>query len=461
MGSKFYKLGFCDFGIICQIVIFLCAFSSCFALDNQAQKPVEPVKRTAKDRVLDVFKDRFSSISGDSRGVKDGFACRNVTDIGYDIIDVPSDAQSSGTINTDTNTDGAANKEQETETAKNVSSAQPVVEQVSVSGIKAPNIISQNANVTNVIASEPVSNVAAINTLNSAVPSLLDSVPTAEQQIEMTRDKNAPISFQCLTKAVLDKNHPLAEQCADEFVNYMVTLMFNVRQITHFINGALLRRGLIDEEAAQYVDDWVAKGMAEAGDSSGSIIKATHDEVLRRVDSDPKQEVEIYYFFTLSCSYCRYMSGDIERMWLVAKNDPKIKMIGLTVDPTPKDWLESYRKYTGITMPILDGSGYAKSFNVGFVPAVVVVAPNLKKAYRRSGEQQFERLYEFVRKVQGLPATMTPAIKKLISIPIGYEEKYASAGDKPGVGKDVDVLQNKRGTGSLKEKVKNIVRPDT
>ena len=57
------------------------------------------------------------------------------------------------------------------------------------------------------------------------------------------------------------------------------------------------------------------------------------------------------------------------------------------------------------------------------MPAVVIVTPSNGKAYMKTGQQSFERLYEFVRTAQGLPATVTAEFKALATTPIGKAEK--------------------------------------
>lgn len=113
------------------------------------------------------------------------------------------------------------------------------------------------------------------------------------------------------------------------------------------------------------------------------------------------------------------MAPDVERLWQAVKGDRNVKMVALTLGSYSSSWINSYREYTGLTMPIFEGAEIAKKFNIGLVPAVVVVSPADNKAYVKTGQQDFVRLYEFVRVAQGLPATITPQLQRLATMPVG------------------------------------------
>jgi hypothetical protein len=237
-------------------------------------------------------------------------------------------------------------------------------------------------------------------------------------------DENAPDEFKNIIYGVRTQDLLLAEQAADEFVDYMVNLMFEVRQVTDLIGKAMIKREAVTEEDMLGVGQYIDINFAEARANNFMPIKPTHKEAMKRITPDPKQEADVYYFFTLSCNYCRYMAGDVERLWRVVNGDSKkLKMVALTLSKEEQSWISSYRDYTGMTLPIEDGGEIAKSFGIGFVPALVVVSPNNNQAYIKSGQQDFVRMYEFVRTVQGLPADITPEIAGLMREPIGQFEK--------------------------------------
>ncbi|MCC6932426.1 MAG: hypothetical protein IT292_04135 [Deltaproteobacteria bacterium] len=220
-----------------------------------------------------------------------------------------------------------------------------------------------------------------------------------------------------------------AEQYAGAFVDYMMNLMFEVKQITNLIGKALINKGAIKEDDFVGVGQYADMAFAEGREDNMSILKPTHEEAMKRITPDTKNQAEIYYFFTLSCTYCREMAADIERLWQVTKGDKNLRMAAMSLVPVSKTHVQSYRDYTGMTLPIFEGSQVAKSFNIGLVPAVVIVAPNSKTAYIKSGKQEFARLYEFARTVQGLPAQITPEIAKLMETPIGkIEQEKLAAG---------------------------------
>ena len=117
------------------------------------------------------------------------------------------------------------------------------------------------------------------------------------------------------------------------------------------------------------------------------------------------------------------MAPDAERLWRLVQNDSNVKMTALTVGDVSQDWLKEYRQYTDLSMPIGDGTDLARSFGVVFLPAVVIVAPNSNRAYLKTGQQGFDRLYEFLRTVQGLPAIVTARYQELATALIGEAER--------------------------------------
>ncbi len=280
----------------------------------------------------------------------------------------------------------------------------------------------------------------------------------SDEELLSRVDPNAPDGFKKIVIGLRSRDMAKAAEGADLFVDYMVNLMWEVREITKLIGGALLRRGLIKEESWDGVEQYLEYELAQARKSMGSPMKITHEESLKKIKPDPQHKVEIYYFFTLSCSYCRYMASDVERLYrAVVKNDNRVKLVGLTFRNTPVDWVKSYRRHTGLTIPIFEGKKVAESLDISFVPSFVVISPTTKKAYKRSGQMTFDHMYEFVRAVQGLPAPMTRKIKNLKKLPISMPEQYggmtkseAMAKRRKGGGK------NKNSTESLLERVRNL-----
>ncbi len=253
------------------------------------------------------------------------------------------------------------------------------------------------------------------------------SAPPGED-VPVRLNKEAPGPFIDMTLAHRSGDKALANAYADQYVRYLVNLMYEVRELTGLIGGALVRQGIIDEESWVGVEQYVDYEFAKSRSELGSPLKPTHDESLKRIVSDTNHEVEVYYFFTLNCKHCREMAPDVERLWRIAKSDPRIKMAGFTLGPQPKTWIESYRNYTGLSMQIFNGAAIAKEFRVAFVPSMVIVTPATKKAYLKTGAQDFSRLYEFLRTAQGLPPVVTSAEEKLINIPIGEIETARASG---------------------------------
>ncbi|MCB0321994.1 MAG: hypothetical protein KDD69_00425 [Bdellovibrionales bacterium] len=234
---------------------------------------------------------------------------------------------------------------------------------------------------------------------------------------------DAPGCFKALVAAKRSGDSEMANEYAKQCIRYQQHYFFEVREIAQMLGQALIDQNVIDEDSWVGVTQMMDRELAVTRSEMGVILKPTHDVAMQRIVPDTKGEIEIFYFFTMTCSWCRYMAPDVERLWRITKADPRVKFTALSVESVSQDWLDEYREYTGMTAPILDGSDLARQFNIKFVPAVVIVASNSKKAYLKTGQQSFERMYEFARTVQGLPATVTAEFKRLLEIPIGQAEK--------------------------------------
>jgi len=250
-----------------------------------------------------------------------------------------------------------------------------------------------------------------------------------DEDVPVRLNPEAPGPLLGLHSSIISNDIPLAERYADQLVRYEQKVIFLARFAADLIGEAMVRQGLIDEE--EYIGAWQLRDYtdAKARELANSPIRPTHEEAMRRIVPDSENRAHIYYFFTLNCSWCRFMAPDVERLYLATKNDPNVRIVALTLGATPEDWVEEYRAYTGIKeTPIMEGADYAKGFRVAFVPAIVVVAPSTAgangkpRAYLRAGQMGFDRIYEFVRSVQGLPATMTPEIQRIMNRAIGEAE---------------------------------------
>lgn len=262
----------------------------------------------------------------------------------------------------------------------------------------------------------------------SPVPPLISPATTQPTKSVGMLSADTPDSFRGMVESYRQGNTQGAAFHADQFVTELVNLMFEVRVYTQLIGEAMIRQGVIDEEDWVGVGQYLSRELAKAGEENGSLLKTTHEQALKRITADPKGEAEIYFFFTLDCNWCREMAPDVERLWRVVEKDKKLKMVALSPQPYLVDWVEAYREFTGLTLPIYNGKDFTKAFKIGYVPAIVVVAPNAKASYIKTGKQDFVRLYEFVRAVQGKSKELTPELKELVATPIGQIEEARSKG---------------------------------
>ena len=249
-----------------------------------------------------------------------------------------------------------------------------------------------------------------------------------DERAPMRINPEAPGPFIGLAEAYFRGDDKVAKLYARQFVTYMSDLMFAVKDITRLIGEAMIEKGQIEDDEWVGVEQYLDYELTKARTDSGAALKITNEDALKRITPDPKGEIEVYYFFTLNSSFARKMSPDVERLWQIAKKDPRIKMVGLTLGAQPKEFVDSYRKYTGLTLPIFNGELVAKKLSVAFVPAIVVVSPNAKTAYLKTGQESFERLYQLVRTAQGENPALSREANALIQLRIGRAEKDAAHG---------------------------------
>ena len=235
-------------------------------------------------------------------------------------------------------------------------------------------------------------------------------------------DPSAPAEAKGLFGSIRMGKHKLAAKYATALVRKQKNYFFEIRQFTKIYGEALVRENALEKEDWVGAEQMLEIEMARTRNDMSALLKPDHDTAMRRIVPDPKGKAQILYFFSLSCSWCRHMAPDIERLWRVAQADENISMAALTIGKAPKTWVNEYRKFSGLNVPIYDGEKIAKQFNIRFVPTIVVIAPTTNKAYTKSGQQSFARMYQFVRTVQGIPAQLSPTIKELIHTPIGERE---------------------------------------
>jgi hypothetical protein len=263
----------------------------------------------------------------------------------------------------------------------------------------------------------------------ATAPSFVSADPASQQVLPPALDPKvrinpeAPGPFIAMANAYQQGDRDTAKLYARQFVRYLNNVIFQVKDLTQIIGEAMIQEGTISEEDWVGAEQFLDREMASAREENGSLIKATHEEAMKRIKADPQNEVEVYYFFTLSCSWCRKMGADVERLWRATKGDKRVRMVALSLQSMPKALAASYKKHTGMTLPVMEGAKVAKAFHIGFVPAVVVVSPNTGAAYLKSGKTSFDRLYEFVRTVQGVSPAITPEISRVVSVPIGEGER--------------------------------------
>jgi|GEM_PF-4960082 len=232
-----------------------------------------------------------------------------------------------------------------------------------------------------------------------------------------------PDSFARMLKKYKNGDIVGAGVAADDYVDYLSNLVYDVREITRIILASMVRKGIRKEEEVFGVADLLDLQMAAYMSETNSPFQPNHESALKRIKPDANHMAEVYFIFTVENQWCAKMITDVERVWRVALGDPRVKMTGLVLDYPADAWLNAYKNYHGLTFPILDGSQAAKTWRIGLIPTLVVVSPTNKLSYQISGLNNFTHMYEILRTVQGLPTEMTPEVVALLNAPIGEEEK--------------------------------------
>lgn len=243
---------------------------------------------------------------------------------------------------------------------------------------------------------------------------------------------NAPSSIISMIESNRRGDKITARAYAKQFVRMLQNFFFEAREMTTLIGDALIEESVIEENdwigAEQAIDIELAKTRLE----KGVTIKPTNDVAMKRIIPDPKKEIEVFFIFSRSCSYCRNMAPDVERLYRILKDDKRVKFTALVVGESDEIWLSEFRDYTGLSVPAFDGTDFAKDFKLKFFPVLLVILPNGERSYYKSGQQTFERMYEFVRTAQGLKVEDSKSLQAIIKTPIGQAEKLILASNTDG-----------------------------
>ena len=258
---------------------------------------------------------------------------------------------------------------------------------------------------------------------NTLVNPQILSALTVPQSIEQPKiAAEAPDSFRCMALANQQGDKANAQHCADMYVMYMANLMFQVRELSQMIGESLVRMGMVKEDDWVGAEQFMNRELALARKDESTPFQATNELALKRITPDPNEQAEVYVFCTLTNSFCREMAPNVERLWQSIKRDPNVKFAAVFVDEAQPEFINSFREYTGLTAPIFIGPELAKKLRIAFVPAVVIRAPGTGRVYTKTGFQSFERMWQFVRSVQGRSIEITPQIKQIAAVPIGFEQ---------------------------------------
>lgn len=256
-------------------------------------------------------------------------------------------------------------------------------------------------------------------------PGELDRNPRLGEKPMIYLEDDAQPSLACGIEAIDRGDSETAAACARQYVRYLVDVMYLVTEWTEYVGQAFIEEKVIEEEEWHGVPDIIDRSLVTAGAEMGSFVRPSIDHALERVEADPDGKIEILYFFSLANDYSRLMSPDAERVWRLVKDDPRVSMTGLVKGETPESWVNAFREFSDLTMPVRDGNEVARQLNVSVAPSFVVITESNSKAYIISGQQSFENIYSLYRAAQGKGTELTKQAKALLKKPLGRLEQLA------------------------------------
>ena len=118
---------------------------------------------------------------------------------------------------------------------------------------------------------------------------------------------------------------------------------------------------------------------------------------------DPEGIVKIYYFFGSKDRGALPMAQVIEKMKSLYSADSRVEVIGFSIDNSTQAELDLFRKVSGVSIKLTDGSKIASSFGITSSPTTVVMTPNQAEALYEEGILKPEYVDELIRMVQGKP----------------------------------------------------------
>lgn len=284
--------------------------------------------------------------------------------------------------------------------------------------------------------------------------------PTSDPPV--TAQKDSPAPFQAMLDALAINDEKLAFQYAQQFVRYRqrqkqaVDLAMALQGIAMQSDGLLtekdwpssdryneLRQLVVEqdeqkEKAAEKQQSFVrsdddspfalfrkahelekkAQAALEAGDdpveevaSYKSPEELAQIEALQRhqirqrlagkLPADPKGELDIFFFFLPRDKDARSMAEQIEAIYQEHKENPKVNLVGVTIDVSNPLAISGFQETTKTTFPVLSGAVLAQKLEVSKSPTTIIRGRNNGQALYETGARGKIYLEEVIRAMGG------------------------------------------------------------
>lgn len=165
-----------------------------------------------------------------------------------------------------------------------------------------------------------------------------------------------------------------------------------------------------DSSHSKMLAEMQKKNKSEAAIQEVSV-PATKEELVERARAvaliknkapvDQKGEVDVYFFFRPRDKHSQQMGYDIQKLYKQYKDNPKIRIIGLTMEVEDAPALQAFRFSNQSTFPVQNGAMLAKKLNVKSVPTTIGVARTSGNALVEEGRRSYYYIDELVKQIRG------------------------------------------------------------
>ena len=265
----------------------------------------------------------------------------------------------------------------------------------------------------------------------------------------ITAVENAPTPFKGLIASLEAGRDDLAFQYAKQYARHLRNLNQSTEKVLSLTGTAMQAEGMLGgdewinspqfEHDKHWLDEEIAKADSERNEQGLSVKQRAQDMVRAaqrdeeepqnqaaltaqppqvadertersqtrarlagRVPIDPGGQVDVYFFLNIRDAQSYQMSAEIEKVFEMSKKNKAVNIVGMTARPFTAEEESEFRRATGATFPILNGSKLAESMQIRVFPATVFVAANTSRAYVETRLRKFAHMDELIKIMRGI-----------------------------------------------------------